>query len=377
LQNLSRAELSLAALNTDSAAGRTTGVADIDDPEFALVLAGLKQAGIAESLILGTLVENLQPDTVDTPAKLKALLHFPALATFSAAPKETAAQQKLAAAAGKNEVPVFLAPGQTIAAPAADGSIRITLATASDKETEKLGQHLRYVIVNAPSKGSLSELPADGLTGGSITYSPATSDGGALEDSFSWRICDAVTPPACTDAVVVTVSTPAANAAPNISDASDKSIYEDVVLSGIAVTIGDADGALVCKTALTGASSNSAVLLNTGIIVSGSYPTCLISLTPVANASGSATITPTVSDGNLSATDTFDLAVAPVNDAPTQAVAGDTSVITAEETPVSVALHFDSMRAQTTKGSIHYLFASRSAFRAEQVRPLKRISALQ
>jgi hypothetical protein len=68
---------------------------------------------------------------------------------------------------------------------------------------------------------------------------------------------------------------------------------------------------------LTGSSSNPGLVPNTNITVHGSGSSRTVRLVPLANASGTATITLTVSDGVATASDSFVLMVAAVNDPPT------------------------------------------------------------
>jgi hypothetical protein len=106
------------------------------------------------------------------------------------------------------------------------------------------------------------------------------------------------------------------NDAPTISDVQNQSTNEDVSLNNIAVTIGDVDSALNCS-ALSSTSDNPTLLPNSNISVAGTYPNCTVNLTPVANQNGSVIITLAVSDGSLTAQDTFTFTVGAVNDAPT------------------------------------------------------------
>ena len=59
-----------------------------------------------------------------------------------------------------------------------------------------------------------------------------------------------------------------------------------------------------------------------------------MTITPAANQSGSATITLTVSDGDLTASDTFVVTVNPINDAPTISDVADQT--TDEDTATAV-----------------------------------------
>ena len=68
---------------------------------------------------------------------------------------------------------------------------------------------------------------------------------------------------------------------------------------------------------MSGSSSNTTLVPNGNIVFGGSGANRTVTVTPAANQSGTATITVTVSDGALTASDTFVLTVTPVNDAPT------------------------------------------------------------
>src|SRR5205814_1324028 len=68
---------------------------------------------------------------------------------------------------------------------------------------------------------------------------------------------------------------------------------------------------------VTRASTNTTLLPLTGIVLGGSGASRTVTLTPAANQGGTADVTLTVSDGSLTASSTFTLTVAAVNDAPT------------------------------------------------------------
>ncbi|MFZ9521438.1 MAG: M4 family metallopeptidase [Silvanigrellaceae bacterium] len=115
---------------------------------------------------------------------------------------------------------------------------------------------------------------------------------------------------------------------PTISAVQDQTTNEDTEKSGIVFTISDGDSPLSCKDSVTAKSSNSSLIANSKVVSSGSGTSCVLSLTPEANASGNAQITLIVSDGQLTAETTFSLNVAPVNDLP-QIDVNDQSVVIA------------------------------------------------
>ena len=98
------------------------------------------------------------------------------------------------------------------------------------------------------------------------------------------------------------------NTAPTISDIADQSTAQDTPKGPIGFTVGDAQtapGSLV----VTASSSNTALVPNGGIALGGSGAARTMTLTPAAGQAGSTTITVTVTDGALSAHDSFVLAV--------------------------------------------------------------------
>src|SRR5205085_1098627 len=105
-----------------------------------------------------------------------------------------------------------------------------------------------------------------------------------------------------TDTFVLTVVAP--NTPPTISDIPNQTINEDTATGSLTFTIGDSQTPIGSLT-LSGSSSNSSLVPNSGIVFGGSGASRTVTVTPAANQNGTATITVTVSDGNLAATDTF------------------------------------------------------------------------
>ncbi len=106
------------------------------------------------------------------------------------------------------------------------------------------------------------------------------------------------------------------NNAPTISDLADRATNEDTATGAIAFTVGDIETAAGSLT-VTRASSNLALVPLANVVLGGTGASRTVNITPAANLSGSSTITLTVSDGTVTASDTFLLTVNPVNDPPT------------------------------------------------------------
>jgi hypothetical protein len=117
------------------------------------------------------------------------------------------------------------------------------------------------------------------------------------------------------DSFLLTVTAPI-NTPPTISDIADRTINEDGNTGAVPFIIGDAQTAATSLT-LSVASSNTALVSTSRIALGGSGANRTVKVTPNANASGTAIITITVSDGSLTSFDRFTLSVTAVNDRPT------------------------------------------------------------
>ncbi len=106
-----------------------------------------------------------------------------------------------------------------------------------------------------------------------------------------------------------------AQRAPVLSDIPDQVIDEDASVGPIPIRIADPDTPLTSLT-FRRESSDPNLVPVANIVVSGSGTNRAIRVTPRPNAFGQTTITLSVSDGQLSATDTFKVLVRPVNDLP-------------------------------------------------------------
>ena len=127
--------------------------------------------------------------------------------------------------------------------------------------------------------------------------------------------------------VIQTVDIGAFELHPSIEDIGNQSTNEDTV-KNVTFNIGDDTGSLIAT--VTATSSNTTLVPNANLSFSGSGGSRNLQITPAANLSGTTTITVTVTATNgRTATDTFDLTVAGVNDPPSGT---DNTVSTAEDT---------------------------------------------
>ncbi len=162
-------------------------------------------------------------------------------------------------------------------------------------------------VVN--STGMSSSVDAGGSTTFTVTFTPSAAGSRSttlqiLSDDYDEASFD------------ITLTGTGVNAVPTISDIADQTVNEDGNTGALAFTIGDFETTAASLT-VTRSSSNTTLVPTANIVLGGSGASRTVTVTPAANQSGSATITVTVSDGTATASDTFNLTVNAVNDAPT------------------------------------------------------------
>jgi hypothetical protein len=136
--------------------------------------------------------------------------------------------------------------------------------------------------------------------------------------------------------------------APTISDIPGQLTTVNTATAAIPFTVNDADTP-VNNLTLSASSANVTLVPNNNIVFGGSGAGRTMTVTPAANQTGTATITVTVSDGALTASDTFVLTVNAVNTPPTiSSIAGQTISEDTSTGPIS----FTVGDAETAAGSL-------------------------
>ncbi|MBY0555481.1 tandem-95 repeat protein, partial [bacterium] len=154
------------------------------------------------------------------------------------------------------------------------------------------------------------------------TITPLANANGTVDLTFT--VSDGGVP-VKTDAQTFTLTVNAVNDAPTITGIANQTVNEDTATGSLAFTIGDIEtgGALTCAGSVVGSSSNTTIIPNGNIVVTGVAPNCSVVVTPALNQNGGpVTVTLTVTDSGTplptqSANTTFDITVTPINDAPT------------------------------------------------------------
>jgi len=183
--------------------------------------------------------------------------------------------------------------------------------------------------VSGPANRTVTITPATNQYG-TATIRLSTSDGAFTTNSD----------------FVLTVSS--VNDAPAISNTTNRSIVEDAVLGPLSLTVDDVE-TTAGSLSLTRVSSNTTLVPTNNIVFGGSGSNRTVTITPATNTYGTATITLTVSDGELTASDSFILTVTSVNDAPT---ISNTTNQTINEDAILGPLAFTVDDAETTAGSL-------------------------
>lgn len=151
-----------------------------------------------------------------------------------------------------------------------------------------------------------------------------------------------------TDTFLLTVN--AVNDLPTISDITDQATNEDSATPAVPFTVNDVETA-AASLIVTGVSTNTTLVPNGSIAFGGSGASRTVTMTPAADQSGTTTITITVSDGSLTASDSFVLKVNAVNDAPTISNIADQTVT---EGTVVGPLPFTVGDNETAAGSLTF-----------------------
>lgn len=136
------------------------------------------------------------------------------------------------------------------------------------------------------------------------------------------------------------------NTRPTISDVTNRVIVEDSATPALPFIVGDAETDPEDLT-VTASSSNPALLPPYGIVLGGTGADRTVTLTPADHMSGTTTVSLLVSDGSLTATDTFTLVVSPVNDVPVLTDIGDRTLVPGTNTG-ALALYIADIETSAT-----------------------------
>jgi hypothetical protein len=183
-------------------------------------------------------------------------------------------------------------------------SIRLRFREADDASVAAAGQSGWWVddiaLTPSPNWKFLATTAV-----GATSYRWSTPDASGV---FSLRVRGEASGYPNTDYSPIRIVTLGSNTTPTIANISDRSMNTGSVLAPISFTIGDAETA-PANLVVIGSSSNPALVPNANIVFSGSGANRVVTIAPAPGQTGATTITITVSDGVLSASDSLALTV--------------------------------------------------------------------
>ena len=138
---------------------------------------------------------------------------------------------------------------------------------------------------------------------------------------------------------------PPANTAPTVSDVANRSTNKSTSTGAINFTIGDAEST-AASLAVTATSSNSDLVPPSGVVLGGTGATRTVTLTPSTGKVGLTTVSLAVSDGTLTATDSFVLSV---KDTESKVVTSADNFVSTPTTPYTstFAVEYDVVASTT------------------------------
>ncbi len=195
----------------------------------------------------------------------------------------------------------LVGPYDPLSLPNNDGTVRLE---RPDEPPANQPELIPYLLVDQVKYDNVAPWPQlPNASGDSLTRLATTAFG---DFSTSWGGEQAT--PGDTDF--------APNNLPTISAIDSLTIDEDGATPSLVFTIGDVETPAGSLT-VTRSSSNTTLVPNANIVISGTGANRSVVVTPAGNQFGSATITITVDDGDDQVTETFVVTVNPINDLPT------------------------------------------------------------
>lgn len=230
---------------------------------------------------------------------------------------------------GADQAVAFNAPAQSITG----------WATAISPGPNESSQTVSFLVSNnmtalftaggqpaVAANGTLTFTPATGASGTATVTVIAQDTGGTANGGVNQSAAQTFT---------ITINA-GVNAPPTIAVIGNVTIDEDATLQTVNLSGISAGGTESQPLIVTAVSSNPAIVPNPSVNYTSPNATGSLSFTPVANQSGTVTITVTVSDPGLNgtpgdsddgvATRTFDVSVNPINDRPTFTAANPPAV---------------------------------------------------
>ena len=168
-------------------------------------------------------------------------------------------------------------------------TVATSLSVSATSSDQTLLPNANLVIVGTGASRTITATPAANQNG-TATVTVTVGDGTTTTN----------------DTFTVTVNS--VNDAPTLSAIANQAIDANSWTGALAFTVNDLETTAASLT-LSKASTNLTLVPTANIVFGGSGANRTVTVTPVANETGTATITVTVSDGNLTANEVFDVTV--------------------------------------------------------------------
>ncbi|MFN8528294.1 MAG: Ig-like domain-containing protein [Anaerolineae bacterium] len=174
---------------------------------------------------------------------------------------------------------------------------------------------LNNLVVTATSSNTalVPNNPANIVLGGSdgtrsINIFPLSNQSGTTTITVTVTDSGLLT---ATDTFVVTVNAPGNNLPSFQTTVADQMLAANTGSGALAFTVTDPDAGDTLT--VTGVSSNQSLITNANVVIGGSSPNFNVTVTPLANMTGTTTITLSLFDGTATVTDTFDVTIPNTN----------------------------------------------------------------
>ncbi|NBO39040.1 tandem-95 repeat protein [bacterium] len=231
---------------------------------------------------------------------------------------------------GINDAPTLVQSGDAQKTLLEDTPTAIQLASFDDPDIDTNNQTLTYIFDNAPTKGSLASIAVPRTGTGSALYTPNANVHGS--DSFTYHVCDNdAAAPLCTSPITVNIQIDAVNDTPSIATAGDatSATSEDTPVT-IQLAVGADPDIQTDQQTLSYLIKNAPAHGTLAALPNNAAAPGTVVYTPALNYNGADSFTYRICDNEdnrlCSPSQTVNISITPVNDAPSAISLSNSSV---------------------------------------------------
>ena len=242
----------------------------------------------------------------------------------------------------------------------ADQTVGLNKATAAISFTVGDAENSAASLTVSATSGNTALVPNGNIvlagSGANRTVKVTPSTGQSGNALITVTVSDGVN--VASTSFTLTVQPAAPNTAPTISGIANQTVSMNKATAALPFTVGDAESSAASLT-VSATSSNTGLVPNGNIVLSGSGASRTVKVTPATSQSGSALITVSVNDGTITTSTSFTLTVqVPVNTAPTISAIANQSISVNKAT---AAISFTVGDAESSAASLAVSAASSNA----------------